>query len=58
MISKKYFKPNNKRICYCMTPELIENYDLVIADEEKVWICHHRKEINIQKNQRRKCQRQ
>lgn len=27
-----------------MTPELIENYDLAIADKEKVWICHHRKE--------------
>ena len=27
-----------------MTPELIENYDLAIADKENVWICHHRKE--------------
>lgn len=44
MISKKYFNPNNKWCCYCMTPELIENYDLAIADKEKVWICHHRKE--------------
>ena len=44
MISKKYFKPNNKCICYCTTPELIENYELAIADKEKVWICHHRKE--------------
>lgn len=44
MISKKYFNRNHKCICYCMTPELIENYDLAIADKEKVWICHHRKE--------------
>ena len=44
MISKKYFNPNNKWCCYCMTPELIENYDLAIADKENVWICHHRKE--------------
>lgn len=27
-----------------MTPKLIENYNLAIADKEKVWICHHRKE--------------
>ena len=44
MISKKYFNHNHKYCCYCMTPELIENYDLAIADKEKVWICHHRKE--------------
>ena len=44
MISKKHFNPNDKWCCYCMTPELIENYDLAIADKEKVWICHHRKE--------------
>lgn len=44
MISKKYFNRNWKHCCYCMTPELIENYDLAIADKEKVWICHHRKE--------------
>ena len=43
MISKKYFN-SKKCICYCMTPELIENYDFAIADKEKVWICHHRKE--------------
>lgn len=43
MISKKHFNPN-KCICYCMAPELIENYDLAIADKKKVWICHHRKE--------------
>ena len=44
MISKKHFNRNHKCICYCMTPELIENYDLAIADKENVWICHHRKE--------------
>ena len=44
MISKKYFNPNNKWCCYCMTPELIENYDLAIADKQNIWICHHRKE--------------
>lgn len=44
MISKQYFNRNHKCHCYCMTPELIENYDLAIADKENVWICHHRKE--------------
>lgn len=44
MISKKHFNPNDKWCCYCMTSELIENYNLAIADKEKVWICHHRKE--------------
>lgn len=44
MISKKHFNPNDKWCCYCMTPELIENYNLAIADKEKVWICHHKKE--------------
>ena len=43
MISEKYFFgfPCN---CYCRNPELIENYDLAIADETKTWICHHRLE--------------
>ena len=27
-----------------MTPELIENYDLAIADKQNIWICHHRHE--------------
>lgn len=26
----------------CKTPELIENYDLAMADTEHVWECHHR----------------
>lgn len=29
---------------YCRTPELIENYDKAIADNEHVWHCHHRLE--------------
>ena len=29
---------------YCDNPELIENYDLAIADTTKTWICHHRLE--------------
>ena len=41
MISKKF---NYPKYSYCLTPELIENYDLAIADKENVWICHHRKE--------------
>ena len=44
MISKKHFNSNEKYCCYCMTPELIENYDLAIADKQNIWICHHRKE--------------
>lgn len=30
--------------CFCRKPELIENYDLAIADTTQVWDCHHRKE--------------
>ena len=29
---------------FCRNPELVENYDLAIADTENVWICHHRLE--------------
>ena len=43
MISKKHFN-TYPSICFCITPELIENYDLAIADKEHVWPCHHRKE--------------
>lgn len=28
----------------CKTPELIENYNLAIADKTQVWDCHHRNE--------------
>lgn len=49
MISKKYFriKKNGKPVkncCYCRHPELIENYDLAIADKTQIWQVHHRKE--------------
>lgn len=30
--------------CYCRHPELIENYDLAIADTTETWQVHHRKE--------------
>ena len=30
--------------CYCRHPELIENYDLAIADTNQMWEVHHRKE--------------
>lgn len=30
--------------CYCRHPELIENYDLAIADETQTWEVHHRLE--------------
>lgn len=43
MISKRYFlDKEHKNQWYCDNPELIENYDLAIADMKKVWICHHR----------------
>ena len=48
MISKKYFRikkngePTSK--CYCRNPELIENYDLAIADKTQTWEVHHRRE--------------
>lgn len=29
---------------YCKSPELIENYDLAIADKKHKWWVHHRKE--------------
>ncbi len=39
---KKDGEPNC--ICFCTKPELIENYDKAIADKERTWICHHKKE--------------
>lgn len=30
--------------CYCTRPELIENYDLAIADKTQTWECHHKME--------------
>ena len=26
--------------CLCKKPELIENYDKVIADKKHIWVCH------------------
>ena len=47
MISKKFYKfrkyPENAKCQpYCRTPELIENYDLAMADKERTWMCHHK----------------
>lgn len=48
MINKQAFrlKKNGESYwnCFCRNPELIENYDRAIADEEHTWDCHHRKE--------------
>jgi len=48
MISERRFrlKKNGEPYCdcYCRHPELIENYDLAIADETQIWEVHHRKE--------------
>ena len=30
--------------CYCVHPELIENYEEAINDTENLWVCHHRLE--------------
>lgn len=48
MISEKMFRlkkngePDYR--CYCIHPELIENYDKAIADTTQVWEVHHRQE--------------
>lgn len=39
---RKNGKPYSQ--CYCTKPELIENYNLAIADKTQVWDCHHRNE--------------
>lgn len=45
MICKQQFLDRKyKSRWYCDNPELIENYDLAIADTEKTWLCHHRLE--------------
>lgn len=49
MINMKMFRLNKdgsptKNYCFCMSPELIENYDKAIADESQTWECHHRNE--------------
>ena len=48
MISEQHFRlkkngePNS--ICFCRTPELIENYEKAISDKNEMWVCHHRLE--------------
>ena len=48
MIAEVYFRkmPNGVPFsnCYCTEVEKIENYQLAIADNDNVWICHHRLE--------------
>lgn len=39
---KKNGKPNCE--CFCIHPELIENYEKAIADTTQTWDCHHRRE--------------
>ena len=39
--------------CICRTPELIENYDKVIADTTQTWLCHHRLETHNSDGERR-----
>lgn len=46
MISIEHFIKTQKN-CFCKTPELIENYELAIADETQIWVCHHRDEIRV-----------
>lgn len=40
-----------KNNCYCRHLELIENYDLAIADETQIWECHHRFEALFTKQE-------
>lgn len=35
-----------KNTCFCVHPELIENYDKAIADTTQTWECHHRLETH------------
>lgn len=48
MIGKKPFILKKNGLpgagCFCVNPELIENYDKAIADKEHIWICHHKLE--------------
>ena len=57
MISKKYFriKKNGEPYgeCFCRHPELIENYELAIADNTQIWECHHRLETHNSDGERR-----
>lgn len=48
MICERHFrlKKNGEptKYCYCRCPELIENYNLAIADKTQTWEVHHRLE--------------
>lgn len=46
---KKNGEPNCD--CFCRKPELIENYDLAIADDTQTWECHHRFEALFTKQE-------
>ena len=52
MIYLGQFSKNNKK-CICNTPDLIENYDKVIADTERTWECHHRLETHSSDGKKR-----
>lgn len=47
MISKDFYRL--KKIC-CEDISLIENYNEAVNDTTQVWDCHHRKEIELNKN--------
>lgn len=57
MIREEQFKLKKdgtaNSICYCRTPELIENYDKAIADDSQVWECHHRLETHNSDGEKR-----
>lgn len=42
---KKNGKPYSR--CFCIKPELIENYNKAITDMSQVWDCHHRLETHF-----------
>ena len=41
---------NNQVIWYCRNYKEIENYQLAISDNNQTWDCHHRREIEENKN--------
>lgn len=57
MINEQRFKLTKdgtpRKDCYCITPELIENYDKAIADTTQPWDCHHRLETHNSDGERR-----
>lgn len=48
---KKDGTPNKK--CFCQNPELIENYEVAVADTTQTWHCHHRLETHNSDGERR-----